>query len=131
MTDDQRWRGFIDYFDEPFVTGWAFDTRNPNLPLLVQIAAASGRKEIVKANIFRQDLQDHGIGDGRHGFVADLQNFSALDGPIEITILGSDCVLANDIHLDSLSLRRAVPPVPEPFFDLMTLMAAEVRATAD
>lgn len=130
MTDDQRWRGFIDYVDEPLVTGWAFDTRNPNLPLLIQVAAASGRKEIAKANIFRQDLQDHGIGDGRHGFVADLQNFSALDGAIEISILGSDCVLAKDIHLDALSLHDAIPPIPESFSALMMLTAAELRAAA-
>ncbi|GJE52626.1 hypothetical protein GOFOIKOB_5699 [Methylobacterium tardum] len=131
MTDDQRWRGFIDFIDEPLVTGWAFDPRNPNLPLLVQITAAGGKTEIVKANIFRQDLKDHGIGDGRHGFVADLQNFSALDGAIEISILGSDCVLAKEIHLDALSLRSAVPPIPESFVALMVLMAAELRATAD
>lgn len=128
MTDDQRWRGFIDYIDEPLLTGWAFDTHHPNLPLLVQVSAASGKTEIVRANIFRQDLKDHGIGDGRHGFVADLQNFSALDGAIEISIFGSDCILANGIHLDTLSLRNSIPPIPESFSALMMLTAAELRA---
>ncbi|WP_331326174.1 glycosyltransferase family 4 protein [Methylobacterium fujisawaense] len=131
MTNDQRWRGFIDYIDEPFVTGWAFDTCNPNLPLLVQITAAGGKTEYARANIFRQDLKDHAIGDGRHGFVVDLQNFSALDGAIEISILGSGWVLAKDIHLGTLSLRRAVPPLPEAFSALMMLMAAELRTAAD
>ncbi|WP_267360215.1 MULTISPECIES: glycosyltransferase [unclassified Methylobacterium] len=126
MTDDQRWRGYVDFIDEPLVTGWAFDARNPNLPLLIQITAAGGRKEIVRADIFRQDLKDSEIGDGRHGFVADLQNFSSADGPIEISILGSDRALAKDIHLGTLSLRRAIPPVPESFSALMVLMAAEL-----
>ncbi len=44
MTNNQRWRGFIDFIDEPLVTGWAFDTHNPNLPLLVQITAAGGKR---------------------------------------------------------------------------------------
>ncbi|MBA7558515.1 MULTISPECIES: glycosyltransferase [unclassified Methylobacterium] len=130
MTDDQRWRGFIDYIDEPLLTGWAFDTHYPDLPLLVQVSAASGKTEIVRANIFRQDLKDHGIGDGRHGFVADLQNFSTLDGAIEISILGGDCVLAENIHLETLNLRNAVPPVPGTFLALMRLTAAESRITA-
>ncbi|KAA0113762.1 glycosyltransferase family 1 protein [Methylobacterium sp. P1-11] len=130
MTDDQRWRGFVDFIDEPFITGWAFDARNPNLPLLVQITAARGKKEIARADIFRQDLKDHGIGDGRHGFVADLQNFSSADGAIEISILGSDHILANDIHLDTLSLCRAIPPLPNSFSALMTMMAAELRIAA-
>lgn len=128
MTNDQRWRGFIDFIDEPFVTGWAFDTHNPNLPLLVQVTAAGGKTEYARANIFRQDLKDHAIGDGRHGFVVDLQNFSALDGAIEISILGSGRVLAKDIHLDTLNLQRAVPPLPASFSALMMLMAAELRA---
>jgi glycosyltransferase involved in cell wall biosynthesis len=131
MTDDQRWRGFIDFIDEPLVTGWAFDAHNPNLPLLVQITAAGGKTETVRANIFRQDLKDHGIGDGRHGFVADLQNFSAVDGAIKISILGGDRVLAEDLHLDALSLRRTIPPLPKSFSALMMLMAAELRTAAD
>ena len=131
MTDDQRWRGFIDYIDEPLITGWAFDGHNPNLPLLVQATAAGAKTEVIKANIFRQDLKDHGIGDGRHGFVADLHNFSAVDGAIEISILGSDHVLAKNIHLDTLNLRRTIPPLPESFSALMLLMAAELRAAAD
>ncbi len=131
MTDDQRWRGFIDFIDEPLVTGWAFDARNPNLPLLVQVSAASGKIEIVRANIFRQDLKDHGIGDGRHGFVADLQNFSAADGAIKIAILGGDRILAEDLHLNALSLRRTIPPLPESVSALMILMASELRTAAD
>lgn len=130
MTDDHRWRGFIDFIDEPLVTGWAFDAHNPNLPLLVQVSAAGGKTEIVRANLFRQDLKDHGIGDGRHGFVADLQNFSALDGAIEISILGSHCLLAKDIYLDGLSLRDTIPPIPETFSALMMLTAAELQAAA-
>lgn len=131
MTDDQRWRGFIDFIDEPLVTGWAFDAHNPNLPLLIQVTAASGKTEIVRANIFRQDLKDHGIGDGRHGFVADLQNFSAADGAIQISILSGDRVLAEDLQLDVLSLRRTIPPLPESFSALMMLMTAELQTAAD
>ncbi len=84
-----------------------------------QVTAASGKTEIVRASIFRQDLKDHGIGDGRHGFMADLQNFSAADGAIEISILGGERVLAKDIPLDALSLRRTIPPLPGSFLALM------------
>lgn len=129
--DNQRWRGFVDYVDEPFVVGWAFDGRHPDLSLLVRCASTTGKREIVQANIFRQDLKDHNLGDGRHGFVANLETFSAEDGPIEITILGSGFLIAGDIDFGSLDLRKSFPAIPGFFSGFMAVTALEVRAAAD
>ncbi len=132
MPDDpRRWRGFIDYVDEPFVVGWAFDARYPDLSLLVQCASSTGKRQVVPANVFRQDLKDHNLGDGRHGFVANLETFSAEDGPIAVTILGGAFTIAENIAFGSLDLRGAIPAIPGFFAGLMAVTALEVRVAAD
>ena len=61
---------FIDHIQGDTVSGWIWDSDNPDTEIFVEICGPNGQKVTVRANFFRQDLQEAGIGDGRHGFHA-------------------------------------------------------------
>ena len=93
--------GYIDSFEGDIVTGWAWDSQNPSDELFVELSTGNGFKAVVRANLFRQDLFDDGIGDGRHGFYIQLpenitQNSSITDG-FTVRVLGSNTYLQ---HVD-------------------------------
>lgn len=71
-----RWRWHIDAIDLYSVSGWACDMLYPTISTLVEARGSSGRKALTRANIYREDLLQNGIGDGRHGFVLDISQFS-------------------------------------------------------
>lgn len=51
------------------ITGWAWDASQPNTPISVDIYYdLGGLIATVRANQFRQDLLNAGIGNGQHGF---------------------------------------------------------------
>jgi hypothetical protein len=58
--------GYLATADCQAVTGWAWDSTQPNTPINVDIYDGSTRLATVAANIFRPDLA--GKGDQRHGF---------------------------------------------------------------
>lgn len=60
--------GYVDSTEGGRIEGWAADTANPNVPLEIEIylgdqVIASGR-----ADGFREDLLQAGMGDGKHAF---------------------------------------------------------------
>jgi hypothetical protein len=61
--------GFLELADAEFIAGWAWDKKQPNGPLLVDIYDGEKKLATAVADQFRADLRDAGIGDGRHGFV--------------------------------------------------------------
>lgn len=65
-------RGNIDIMDNGRFAGWAYDDEAPDSP--VKIAASAGDAVIatVVADIYRKDLQNAGLGNGRHGFDLEL-----------------------------------------------------------
>ena len=48
--------------------GWAWDANRPTTPITVDVYDGSTLIGSATANLFRQDLLNAGIGDGRHGF---------------------------------------------------------------
>ena len=72
--------GSLDNCDEAGgVTGWVFNRDSENEYLHVEIFADGNPVGRAIADIFRADLQQAGIGDGRHGFEVMLPD-SLLDG---------------------------------------------------
>lgn len=62
------WGGSLDHVDCATIRGWAWDGGAPDEPVDVDIYADGIRLATVQANIYRQDLQNTGHGDGRHAF---------------------------------------------------------------
>jgi glycosyltransferase involved in cell wall biosynthesis len=62
------WQGNLDVLTHRRIEGWAFDKETPQKPLA--LAFLDNGEPLVRtlANRYRRDLEDAGLGDGRHGF---------------------------------------------------------------
>ncbi|WP_018261095.1 hypothetical protein [Methylobacterium sp. WSM2598] len=72
-----RWRWNIDRVDSRSVLGWIQDTRSPSGAVLLQALGETGRSVLITADLYRADLEEAGIGDGRHGFEVNLAEVGA------------------------------------------------------
>lgn len=67
------YQGWFESANCQSLTGWAWDASEPNSPISVDVyeGVQRGFHKIatVRANQFRQDLVNAGIGNGQHGFV--------------------------------------------------------------
>ncbi len=61
--------GTLDRVDCGKIQGWAWDPREPDVPILVEIFDGETLPATVPANRPRQDLRRLGMGQGEHGFV--------------------------------------------------------------
>ncbi|WP_158929231.1 Hint domain-containing protein [Acidisphaera sp. S103] len=61
-------QGNLDGLDGASIGGWAFDPEHPGSPVILDVLDGHGLIARVTANRFRADLEEAGIGDGRHGF---------------------------------------------------------------
>jgi hypothetical protein len=62
------YQGFHETADCTAITGWAWDSTQPNTPISVDIYSDGMLVMTVAANQFRQDLFNAGVGNGNHGF---------------------------------------------------------------
>jgi len=62
-------RGCIDQITTQGIEGWAQDTANPHLPILLEIRLSGRRYATILACDYRADLAPSGIGTGHHAFV--------------------------------------------------------------
>lgn len=61
-------QGYFEYADCSVVSGWAWDSAQPNTPIIVTLFDGSQPVASILADQYRSDLVSAGIGDGRHGF---------------------------------------------------------------
>lgn len=99
--------GALDVADGEVIAGWAWNSREPDRPLRVDIFADETRLATVVADLFRADLRAAGIGDGRHGF-----RFATPPGlrdgkahAVRVKVAGTDRVIG---------ARGLLLPVPSP-----------------
>ena len=64
------YQGSFEHIDCQSVSGWAWDTSQPNTPVSVDLYSYDRVQTLgtFRANQFRQDLLNSGIGNGQHGF---------------------------------------------------------------
>jgi D-alanine transfer protein len=62
------YRGFHQRADGEFIAGWAWDAALPNTPIRVDIYDGERLLATVPAEVFRADLRENGIGNGKHAF---------------------------------------------------------------
>jgi hypothetical protein len=60
--------GFLDVANDGQITGWAWDSQQPDSPILVDIYDGGKKLATVAADQFREDLAGAGVGNGEHGF---------------------------------------------------------------
>jgi hypothetical protein len=60
--------GYLDVVSCQTIAGWAWDSTQPNNPISVDIYDGPNKVAVVRANQFRQDLANAGIGNGYHAF---------------------------------------------------------------
>ncbi len=65
---ERRVDGCVDQVSRERITGWAFDARDPRTPVALQIIDNGVLIARVLANLHRADLEQAGVGNGRHGF---------------------------------------------------------------
>jgi hypothetical protein len=61
-------RGYIDVVSPNCIAGWAQNLDHPDAPVCLDIYAGGKPIGHTLANLYREDLQQAGIGCGRHGF---------------------------------------------------------------
>jgi YD repeat-containing protein len=72
-------QGYFDSASCTTVSGWAWDSAQPNTPIIVTLFDGSQPVASILADQYRADLVAAGIGDGRHGFSMPLPD-SLRDG---------------------------------------------------
>ena len=68
--------GNIEWADRTGVQGWARDDGSPVIPVSLVVSVDGEPVSRVLANVYRQDLEQAGIGNGRHGFLLKLEGLS-------------------------------------------------------
>jgi hypothetical protein len=97
--------GFLEFIRPFQVRGWAHDPAFPDALLTVSLSVADEEIATETANVFRDDLFNAGKGDGRHGFVINVDrrlpmetphlvsvSVTAASGSIEILPTAAGCV---------------------------------------
>ncbi len=64
-----RYQGWIDRVDAQHVAGWAWDLTRPERTVDVEVYDGDHRIATAPAGLYRPDLVEAGIGNGRHGFL--------------------------------------------------------------
>jgi glycosyltransferase involved in cell wall biosynthesis len=76
----QTLTGLIEYATPAAIKGWAWDSDNPTKRVHLELVEEGSRLATAVADVERVDLADIGIGDGRHGFVIELEPGLIPDG---------------------------------------------------
>ena len=66
--------GSVDSLDKRRLSGWIIDSNNTDAQIQFEVYASSEKVGEGVADIYREDLEKIGYGDGRHGFSVDLSS---------------------------------------------------------
>ena len=78
--------GFVEALRPFQVRGWVVDRASPETRLRVRVSLRGRLAGAAMADLFRQDLADAGVGDGRHAFVVNVTESLPLQRPESITV---------------------------------------------
>lgn len=107
--------GQISKIKEGFLLGWLYDSRTPGESVRFRVRV-NGEivPEVFKANRFRQELADKGMGDGNHGFRLLLSGDDLFVGKNKIEILNihGDMLLKKFVPVDKEDMGAPGQPAP-------------------
>ena len=89
--------GRLEVVSRDRIVGWAWDRKQPNVPVQVEISDGVNPPVVITADKFRADLQKAGKGDGRHCFSYDVgKRFQfARTYTVHAKVVGSSAELQN------------------------------------
>ncbi|OYV42543.1 MAG: hypothetical protein B7Z75_12345 [Acidocella sp. 20-57-95] len=88
-----QWLGHLDGIDNNCLIGWCCAGENA-APVDVELRANGKVLAFARANLFRQDLLDAGIGDGRFSFKIDIAGLKLTrKSVLQVRVVGEDYVL--------------------------------------
>lgn len=61
--------GAIDVANFEHISGWAWNPDDPDESVMVELLDGDQSLAVVKADLYREDLQSMGLGNGKHGFM--------------------------------------------------------------
>ncbi len=94
----QTFRGLVEGIFDDCILGWC-QLIGDNSPVLLDVHIDGRVVASLPADMFRQDLMDAGIGEGRHGFRVDLRPFSLPpDAVIRVRVARWSIELDNSGH---------------------------------
>lgn len=100
---EPEFRGYVDESADGHVRGWVWDRGDPGRRLEVEIHAAGQPLGVARGDSFRQDLLDHGVGDGRYGFVFELPEGDFPRETIAAKIAGAEHWLIDGARADGFA----------------------------
>ena len=99
-----EFRGYVDVLIGNRLFGWASDRVRPRKRLTLEVYCAGTFAGAVRADLFRDDLANKGIGDGRYGFSFDLPPGNVLRETIAVKVANSDFWLFNHAVASGISI---------------------------
>lgn len=111
--------GFHDFANCNVIAGWAWDAKQPNTPLNVDVYIDndSFRSILAPANQFRQDLLNAGKGNGVHAFSFPTPSFLKDGHPHSIRVRFEGTLIDLGITPKSITCSNNLPPAFEGFHD--------------
>jgi hypothetical protein len=97
--------GYLDAVSDGYARGWAYDRTRPRKRLALEVYAAGDRLGVSRAELFRRDLAEAGIGDGRFGFEFQLPDKNVNPETISIKVKQTDFWLFN--HASTTMIERS------------------------
>lgn len=89
-------QGWVDTLTPHRIAGWAHDECRPDQSLFVDVHVNGECVARVKACLYRDDLLQHGMGDGRKGFDVNLSPyFRGGENHVRVTYSGTDHAILN------------------------------------
>ena len=89
-------RGYVDAIQDSRVIGWAWDHASKGKRVQVEVFSAGNQIGSIRADRFRKDLLDSGIGDGQYGFEFELPTADVPRETLALKIARSDFWLINN-----------------------------------
>jgi hypothetical protein len=80
--------GYIDDTGADAIRGWVYDRSDPDRGLEVEIWNARDRLAIITADVYREDLQHGGKGNGCHAFHFELPDGQSTEGELRARVSG-------------------------------------------
>jgi phenylpropionate dioxygenase-like ring-hydroxylating dioxygenase large terminal subunit len=102
------YRGYIDSVSNGYVRGWAQRGSYPQQRLVVEIYAAGVLLGTARADSFRSDLAEAGIGDGKAAFLFALPSAAPAGANIAARVARTDFWLVNESRLEPIA---TIPPL--------------------
>ncbi len=119
VLESHSYDGRFDHFQNGRLIGWAWNSSEPNAPIAVEIQSDKGESCVAMADVFRDDLNAAGLGNGHHGFVVDLLHWNLTDTVATLRVAGSGELLIKAEFRFDLSHQVAARPRFDDFAKLI------------